>query len=217
MKLTHSYKIRRFAYITTSLLSSMPIFVQAATPSSTAPPSSTPPASDTSSLQINRVQEELERQRLQQEMSDTKPEAKISGNESRPKTNKTLPDIRFQLNGINLPASQILTKEELNVVTSKYIGREISLRDLYIIVDEINALYDAKGYSNARAILTPQTIKKGIVTIDLVEGKTGTILVAGNASTRRGYILDRLDLEEGKVANLNQLSDDLILFNATNV
>ncbi|OBW93920.1 hypothetical protein QV01_00705 [Gallibacterium genomosp. 3] len=179
------------------------------------PPTPTPPATDTSSLQLNRVQEELERQRLQQQLSNDKPSAKINS-QSRNQPHKTLPDIRFQLNGINLPSSQILTKEELNIVTSKYVGREISLRDLYVIVDEINALYDAKGYINARAILTPQTIKKGVVTIDLVEGKTGHIQMTGNATTRDRYILNRIHLEKDKVANLAEISDALIRFNATN-
>ncbi|OBW95314.1 ShlB/FhaC/HecB family hemolysin secretion/activation protein [Gallibacterium salpingitidis] len=211
MKLTNMQKIKRFACIT-SCLGCLPVLAQGA---QTTPPSQNLPSADNPSLQLNRVQEELERQRLQQRISNDKPTANISG-QSRSKTQKTLPDIRFQLNGINLPASQILSKEELNTVINKYVGHEISLRDLYIIVDEINALYDAKGYSNARAILTPQTIKKGVVSIDLVEGKTGNIKLTGNNSTREAYILNRLNLVKGQVANLNQLNDDLVLFNATN-
>ncbi|WP_382376101.1 ShlB/FhaC/HecB family hemolysin secretion/activation protein [Gallibacterium melopsittaci] len=173
------------------------------------------PATDNPSLQLNRMQEELERQRVQQQISNDKPSAKINS-QARSQTKRSLPDIRFQLNGLHFPVSQILSKEELDVIIQKYVGREISLRDLYVIVDEINALYDAKGYINARAILTPQTIKKGIVTIDLVEGKTGHIQLTGNATTRDKYILNRVHLEKDKVAKLTEISDALIRFNATN-
>lgn len=101
-------------------------------------------------------------------------------------------------------------------MTASYIGKEVSIQDLYAIVEQINELYSKKGYMTCRAYLAPQTIKGGVVHISVVEGKTGTVTVQGNDSTREDYIRNRIAIEEGKITNISDVNKDLLRFNATN-
>jgi|GEM_PF-5964202 len=57
-----------------------------------------------------------------------------------------------------------------------------------------------------------KTVKDGVVRLELVEGRTGTVEVQGNQTTRADYIRDRLHLTEGKVANIAQIDRDMQRF-----
>lgn len=63
---------------------------------------------------------------------------------------------------------------------------------LYKIVEDINALYQSKGYITCKAYLAPQRISGGKVVISLVEGVNGTVEVMGNRYTDKDYVLKRI-------------------------
>lgn len=72
-----------------------------------------------------------------------------------------------------------------------------------------------------QAVLQPQRISKGVLTITLVEGKTGAVSLSSAVEgkefkTRGSYILRAFDLEKGKVSNYREMLDDLVKFNMTN-
>ena len=125
-------------------------------------------------------------------------------------------DITFVLSDIVFDKSQVLTTEELDALEAPYLHTSVTLKKLYLLVDEINALYQEKGYVVCRAGIAPQTITGGIVKISLLEGKTGYVTVEGNDTTDASFVTDRLSLEEGKVARMTELSDEVIHFNGTN-
>lgn len=112
--------------------------------------------------------------------------------------------------------SEILSEEEVRSVLSSYEGKEMTIRELFTVVEKINELYRAKGYLTARAVLPPQKVEEGTVRIKLVEGRVGSLAVEGNRYTRDGYIINRLSFKEGDLVRLNILEDDLFYFNSTN-
>ncbi len=112
--------------------------------------------------------------------------------------------------------SEILSDEELRTITKKYEGQEIGLKDLYQVVAEINALYKKKSYITAKAILPPQKIENGIVTITLVEGRFGEFILDGNRHTVSSYINDRIPHRSGDLVKVDQLQKDIFYFNSTN-
>src|SRR5690606_18780635 len=79
--------------------------------------------------------------------------------------------------------SEILTEEELAAVAGRYIGRPMPVDELYAMVAELDALYEAKGFVG-RAVLPPQTIADGVVEVQLIEGRIHQIVVSGNDRTR---------------------------------
>ncbi|MFQ9936234.1 MAG: POTRA domain-containing protein [Phascolarctobacterium faecium] len=91
---------------------------------------------------------------------------------------------------------------------------KVSLQKLNTLVSELNKLYEDKGYLTCRAVLPPQTIKEGIVHINLVEGRTGQLIMDGNKSTNSRYIQNRLHLHKDRIDNVHELNKDLLRFNA---
>lgn len=128
---------------------------------------------------------------------------------------KARPEIRILVKKFEFNQSQILNGKELNKIVQKYEGKEISIHELYAIVDEINALYQTKNYITSRAVLLPQKVTQGIIRITLIEGRIGNISVKGNKDTNSDYIQKRISLRSGDLLAADNLENDIIFFNKT--
>jgi len=112
--------------------------------------------------------------------------------------------------------SQLLSDDAVRTLVAPYEGKELSFDDLRDLVAKINAMYKAAGQLTAKAYLPPQKINEGTIEIRLVEGKVGAIVLEGNKSTRKSYILNQLTEHKGDVADLKKLERELFLFNRRN-
>ncbi len=122
----------------------------------------------------------------------------------------------FLLRQIVTDASEILAPEEIRKVCSRYEQSQVTIADLNQAVNELNRLYEQKGYITARAVLPPQQVREGVVRIRLVEGHVGKIVIKKNTRTRDSYFFNRLRLNAGSLIQVGQLQRDLTYFNATN-
>ena len=123
---------------------------------------------------------------------------------------------RVFISRIAVDASDILTAEEIQAITAPYENREISIAQLHEVVRKINEVYTSRNYITAKALLPPQTIKDGVVRIQLVEGRLGELLLSGNQYTRDSFFLDRLNLLNGDLVRLDSLEQQLTYFNMLN-
>lgn len=169
-------------------------------------------------VQLNRTREYLERTRVANQIAEdrAKQRASVDG-QSVDAGQQATSSVKFELKKIELnKPSDILSTAELDTLTKPYIGKQVSIQDLYELVADINKLYSEKGYLTCRATLPPQTIKQGSVMIDLIEGKTGNVNIENNKTTKDYYIKNRIHLKKGNIDNINALNKDLLRFNATN-
>ena len=166
--------------------------------------------------QLERNREILERQRIADQIEEDQRNrgAKVENEEETPSEEK-VPAVEFQLEKINFDNSEILTPEELDTIAQEYIGKSVTLQNLYEIVEKINALYQEKGFLTCRAFLPPQTIHAGEVQIRLVEGKTANVTISGNNHTRESFIRNSFDLKQGEITNTKKLNRKLQHFNGT--
>lgn len=164
---------------------------------------------DKGKIRQQQIERDLEKQRTEQTEGVQDKRRAETGEESKDQ-------MHFFLKKLDISKSAVISESELQVVTNKYQGQEVTIQDLYKIVAEINGIYQKKGYVVCQAILPEQTIKQGVVKILLIEGKTGQIFIEGNRTTKEGYIKERLGLNKGDIANLLKLNDDLFWFNGTN-
>ncbi|HEY4317677.1 MAG TPA: ShlB/FhaC/HecB family hemolysin secretion/activation protein [Herbaspirillum sp.] len=113
---------------------------------------------------------------------------------------------RFRLEGVRLSGNRVYTEEELLPMVQDDIGKTLSLDQLDALARRITDYYRARGYLVARAYLPPQEIKDGIVTIAVLEGRLGEIILnnssglAGNAIApvhriRPGDAVNNLEFE----------------------
>lgn len=182
-----------------------------------APPQRQPAGYNDPGVQLNRTREYLERQRIAKQIAEDRAKERTEIiDQQKEEQQGTADEVKFRINEIVVDKSEALQEQEINSITQDYINKEIVLQDLYKVVNKINDLYATKGYLTCRAFLPPQTIKDGVVHIQLVEGKSGNVYVDGNNSTNESYITDRIGIERGNLANINDLNEDLLLFNGSN-
>ena len=167
--------------------------------------------------QLNRAREYMDRQLTEQRMEEDlqKKKAQVETNVKQ-QPEESVAKVEFNLSRVNVDPSEVLSEAEIQKVIDPYIGKKVTLADLYAITGAINNLYVDKGYMVCKAYLPPQRIHEGAVQIKLLEGKTGLVTVQGLKHTREGYVKSRIPLKPEKVANTAVLNKQLQRFNATN-
>lgn len=165
--------------------------------------------------------EKLQKRKKQEETEPEKPET-----EHEVKSTKKTPVIKaqveeFQTKGVYIDSvevskSEILTDEELKNITDKLVNKNIFMTDVKSVVDEINRLYQEKGFITARAYLPEQTINNGLLKIELIEGRVGRFDIKGNRWTRNSYIKGRISQNSGDLFDISKLEQDIVRFNRYN-
>jgi hemolysin activation/secretion protein len=118
------------------------------------------------------------------------------------------------LKEIKFGPSEILSDEELKEISTLYVGKTVSLRDLYKMTARVNFLYRQKGALAAVAVLPQQDITDGIVTVQLIEGRIGKIRVSGNLYTNDDFIINRMKSRSGELVDSNRIQRELIRINS---
>lgn len=169
-----------------------------------------------SGAQLSQAREYMEREMTARRIEEdqAKQKAQVETNVKTPE--QTAAQIAFTLTKVETDPSEVLTEAELQSITEPYIGKTVSLADLQNITGSINNLYKDKGYMICKAYLPPQRIHGGVVQIKLMEGKTGLVTLRGLKHTREKYVMARVPLKPGTIANTTSLNKELQRFNGTN-
>jgi hemolysin activation/secretion protein len=122
---------------------------------------------------------------------------------------------RFLLNEVRFSASELLSAETLAAIRARYQGREVSLAELNMMVEEVNAAYAAQGITTAKALLREQSIEGGRVDVTLLEGRLGQLQVTGEGKVPVRFVEKRVHQQVGDVVQTDRLRDDLVYLNRT--
>ena len=95
--------------------------------------------------------------------------------------------IRFVLKYLVLEGVTVYRPEELLPLYEEFLNREILVSDVVIIAERVTAKYRNDGYLLSQAIIPPQTIKDGVVRIQVIEGAIDDVKIEGTLkdSTKR--------------------------------
>lgn len=96
-----------------------------------------------SGVELNRTRQYLERQRIARKIQEGRNTQPVEGAEGPEEAQKGA--VHFLLKQVELPESQVLSREELQKITGAYEGKDATLDDLYALVGKINALYQEKA------------------------------------------------------------------------
>ena len=167
--------------------------------------------------QMERDRRAIERERVMEQIAEDEAAKKNKVEQGeKPAAEEAGAEPSFALQQVIWNPSEILTKDQIQAVTASYIGKQVTLKDLREMADKITNIYRDKGYMTCGAVLPPQRIHDGVVEIRLIEGKTGTVNLTGNRYTKTGYIMNRINLKPGEIANTEKLNRDLRWFQGTN-
>ncbi len=115
------------------------------------------------------------------------------------------------MNDLKLLAAPYLAPEELAKVLTEFTNKPISLAQVYQARTAITQLYIKNGYITSGALIPPQTMQFGVVTIQVVEGKLEDIQVTGIRRLRRNYVRSRLATATSPPLNRERLLEALQL------
>ena len=167
--------------------------------------------------QMERDRRAIERERIMEQIAEDEAAKKNKVEQGeKPAAEEAGAELSFALQQVIWNPSEILTKDQIQAVTASYIGKQVTLKDLREMADKITNIYRDKGYMTCGAVLPPQRIHDGVVEIRLIEGKTGKVNLTGNRYTKTGYIMNRISLKPGEIANTEKLNRDLRWFQGTN-
>jgi hemolysin activation/secretion protein len=86
---------------------------------------------------------------------------------------------KFQLKSLMVEGATVYTQERLSPFYNSFIGKDISLADLYAIAAKITQLYRQNGYVLSFAVVPEQTITDGKAKIQVIEGYIEKIELEG--------------------------------------
>lgn len=121
-------------------------------------------------------------------------------------TPETITVNRFDVSG-----STVFSAAEFAKITEPYTKRPIAIVELFQLRSAITQLYLDNGYITSGAYVPPQTLQRGVVTIQVIEGKLETITVTGTRRLSPNYVRSRLAVATGTPLNRDRLLEALQL------
>ena len=118
--------------------------------------------------------------------------------------------------GLDFGSSAILLEHELKKPEKLVRDTPITLEAIKTVLDEVNALYLAKGFELSRALLPEQTVTDGVVTIQLVEATIGKITFENREHLKEEFIREHLASKEGDYISLAALETSIRSYNLSN-
>ena len=127
-------------------------------------------------------------------------------------------EVLIPVKRIDILGSSILTSVEIESLVAPLQNKSVTLNQLQEVTDKISQIYQDRNYITSRAVLIPQDIKDGIVTIQVREGSLERVDVkrAGDLVGRLNdsYIRDRVLQAGATPLNFANLEDALQLLRA---
>jgi hemolysin activation/secretion protein len=114
---------------------------------------------------------------------------------------------------IEVIGATFISAKKISKITKPYENKDLSMRSMQEIANKITDLYRQSGYITSRAILPPQKVEGGVLKIEVVEGRMGTIQVQGNKYFSSALIKRKIDLKPGQAFDYAKLQDNLSLIN----
>lgn len=122
---------------------------------------------------------------------------------------------KIRIKGFRFPGALLVAEAELQAHLAPLVGQEFDFGQLDGLTVLITMYYMERGYL-ARAVLPPQEVKDGIVTLQIIEGKRGSLIIDNNGerieSARLRRFIDRR-VGQGDALNLTHFGEALAILN----
>ncbi|MBI5274661.1 MAG: ShlB/FhaC/HecB family hemolysin secretion/activation protein [Chlamydiales bacterium] len=124
-----------------------------------------------------------------------------------------IPKEKVEIKKIELQGNQLLSTHQLSKVYQKYEGNKLSMAEIVQLCKEIQKIYISEGYFLVRVFPPAQTVKKGILTIEVLEVKIGKIFIEGNKHYSTKFINKYFHKFQDKCIRYDDLMKQLLLLN----
>jgi hemolysin activation/secretion protein len=101
---------------------------------------------------------------------------------------------RVLIRQIQVIGSTVFSVADFAEITKPIVDQSVTIEQLRQIADLITQKYLTAGYFTSRAVLTEQTVKDGVVQIQVIEGTIERIDLVGTKRINKNQILKRVNL-----------------------
>lgn len=121
---------------------------------------------------------------------------------------------RFALRAFELVGAKVVAASELQERVARHLGPQRDFGDLQRAIDDIEAVYRARGYSAVVVTLPEQDITRGTVRIEIIEAPLGKVDIRGATRYSAANLRRALPaLREGQTPNAAEISQSVQLAN----
>jgi len=171
---------------------------------------SQPPTPQTAGGVYQQLREKIRMRELEEKIREERPKPEEAAPE------EIIPEDagpKVMVTTITVEGVTLLTEQEIQAITSKFEGRELSLKAIQKIADLITDEYRKKGYATSRAYIPPQTIKEGLLIIRVVEGKLGKLEIKGNLYFKTSLLEKKIGIKPDGYFDYSALQQSLVYIN----
>lgn len=145
----------------------------------------------------------------------------LEPNKQTPEIQIDIPEERFEIpdgtsvfvSSLKFVGNDSISHKILTERLRSELNQNLNLSEIYQICHEIDQLYAERGFFLARAYPPPQTVENGVLTIEIIEGKLGSVTVVGNRYYPEGFILGYFSSLVGKPLQERHFLRALMLLN----
>ncbi|MBQ5946953.1 ShlB/FhaC/HecB family hemolysin secretion/activation protein [Massilia sp. ST3] len=122
--------------------------------------------------------------------------------------------VRFEISRFDVAGNSLLDPKEVERAVAPYVGAQRDFGDVQRALEALEALYHAHGYNVVTVQLPEQELNGGVVRLNVVQTRIGSVKVSGNRYHSEDNIRRSLPaLVPGQTPNLKQVSANLKLAN----
>ncbi|HYD64187.1 ShlB/FhaC/HecB family hemolysin secretion/activation protein [Azospirillum sp.] len=114
---------------------------------------------------------------------------------------------RVRVTELRVVGNTALPTDELRATAAPYLGRDMGAAELEELRRALTALYVRRGFINSGVVLPDQTVRDGIVTMQVVEGRLTAIEVSGLERMAPAYVVRRLERRAGPPLDIDSLRE----------
>lgn len=121
-------------------------------------------------------------------------------------------DLSVTLSAVRFEGASAVPGPVLDSLAAPYLDREMPLSEVFRLAEEVTAEYRRRGFVLSRAVVGPQRIEGGVVTIQVVEGFVAETRIEGDAGGYRPYLDAYLaPVRQGRPTTGDELARALLL------
>lgn len=119
--------------------------------------------------------------------------------------------LALKVEGFKVTGAQAFTAAELEALVADLAGQNLTLAELHQAAGRITNYYRERGYFLSRAYLPEQDVSQGIITIAVLEGRLGQVLLDNKSRVRDSIVQRPLrDIKPGQMMMAEDLETPLL-------
>ena len=125
--------------------------------------------------------------------------------------NRVTGSAAIELRDVVINSNTAIDDATLLALAEPYLGRPVTIEELFQLRDALTLTYVNAGYVNSGAVLPDQEVENGTVQFDIIEGSLEEISINGAVSFDADYLRERIMTGANIPLNVNELQEKLQL------